>query len=138
MNQYSATAGAAYRKAAIAVPPLTAIVRLYDRVIVLMQRAALAAESKQPQESFTNVTEATTILRGLSYALDFQHGGQIAERLRNMYTGTILALMSSYGRPDTPARYRRLAAGFIELRDAWVEVARHPQNTGAARSARAG
>lgn len=138
MSHYSATAGAAYRKAATAVPPLTAVVRLYDRVIVLMQRAALAAESKQPQESFANVTEATTILRGLSYALDFQHGEPIAERLRNTYTGTILALMSSYGRPDMPARYRRLAAGFIELRDAWAEIARHPQNTSVAGPARAG
>jgi flagellar protein FliS len=117
---------------------MTAVVLLYDRVIVLLQRATLAAEKKQPQESFAQVTEATTILRGLSYALDFEHGGLVAERLRKTYTQTILALLSSYGKPDMPVRYRRLTAALAKLRDAWAEIARRPQNAEIAEKRRNG
>lgn len=131
-NMFAQGAASAYRKAATVVAPMTAVILLYDKVIVLLQRASLAAEKRDPQESFVKVTEATTILRGLSHALDFERGGPVAERLRKMYTQTILTVLASYGKPDMPARYKRIAAGLSELRDAWVEVARQAQSPDAA------
>jgi flagellar protein FliS len=135
-NLFAQDAAGAYRKTATVVAPLTAVILLYDKVIVLLQRASLAAEAKQPQESFIKVTEATMILRGLSHALDFERGGRVAERLRTMYTQTILALLSSYGKPDMPARYRRIGEGLSGLRAAWVEVARQAQVTDGTGTAR--
>lgn len=138
MNHAYMGAAGAYRRAATAVPPLTAVVMLYDKAIILLKRAALAAESRQPQDSFQRLIEATTILRGLSHALDFERGGSVAERLRATYNGVILTLMLSYGRPDMPERVRRVIAGLLELRDAWAEIARHPRDTDAVNVARAG
>jgi flagellar protein FliS len=128
-NSAALSAAGAYRKASATVAPLTAIVLLYDKIIVLLQQSALAGEQGRPQDSFGHLVQATTILRGLSHGLDFQLGGHVAERLRTMYTQTGLALMHSYGRPDMSARFRTIAAGLTELRDAWAELARRPPGT---------
>lgn len=132
-NSAALSAAGAYRKVSATVAPLTAVVLLYDKAIVLLQQATLAGEQGQPQESFAHLVQATTILRGLSHALNFQLGGRIAEQLRAMYTQMGLALMYSYGRPDMAARFRTLTAGLIELRAAWAELARLPQSTDAGR-----
>lgn len=119
-------AAMAYRRAASSVAPMTAVVMLYDKAIVSLHRAVKANQERRADESFAHASHAAAILRGLSYALDFECGGEMAESLRATYTGNILALLNSFGKPDMPERYGKLASGLSELRDAWAVVAKLP------------
>ncbi|HEY0329022.1 MAG TPA: flagellar export chaperone FliS [Rhodopseudomonas sp.] len=119
-NQHAAQA---YRSAAIAVPPLQAVVMLYDGAIMLLRRSLHAAEERRFEDSHAAMIRATAILRGLSHHLDYDRGGAVAERLHRTYNALIMACLRSYGRPDAAARFARIIASLTELRDAWSFVA---------------
>lgn len=116
-------ATSAYRQAATMVPPMTAVVLLYDKAILLLQRAGQMARDGQTEGSYGCVTKATAILRGLSHVLDFERGGAVAEILRATYTRNIFALHASFGKPDMQQRYAKIVEGLVELRDAWAGIA---------------
>jgi flagellar protein FliS len=113
----------AYRSASVAVPPLKALVMLYDGAIMFLQKAAQAAEARRFEESHGHMIRATAILRGLSHNLDFDRGGALAERLYKTYHALIMACLRSFGRPDAGVCYQRIIASLAELRDAWKFVA---------------
>jgi flagellar protein FliS len=113
----------AYRSASVAVPPLKALVMLYDGAIMFLQKAIDAAEARRFEESHDYMIRATAILRGLSHNLDFDRGGAIAERLYKTYHALIMACLRSFGRPDAAKCYHRIIASLTELRDAWKFVA---------------
>ena len=112
----------AYRSAAVAVPPLKAVVMLCDGAIMLLQKAQEAHDAKRFEEGHTYLTRATAILRGLSHNLDFTRGGAIADRLYRTYNALIIACLRSYGRPHAKESFRRIIASLTELRDAWKFV----------------
>lgn len=122
-------AAMAYRRAAVTVHPAAAVVRLYDGAITRLERAVLALEARQYEESFKNVAVVVTILRGLNHVLDFDRGGELAVRLRKMYSQNILALLRSVGKPDAVVRFQRIGKGLRDLREAWSEVAKLPPET---------
>lgn len=126
MNQNAYSASMAYRRASVSVPPAAAVVKLYDGAIVRLQRAIMAIEARRLDESFNQVSTAVAILRGLSYILDFERGGGLAEQLRATYTHNIMALLRSVGKPDAVARYQKIICGLKDLRDAWTVVAKLP------------
>ena len=119
-------AAQAYQRAATTVPPLTAVVMLYDGAILSIKRAAAAVEAERFEESFGQLTRATTILNGLAVELDLGAGGGLAERLKTTYLRNTLALLRSVGKPDAAARFRRVAGGLADLRDAWATIAGLP------------
>ncbi|WP_321344622.1 flagellar export chaperone FliS [Breoghania sp.] len=124
MNQ----AISAYRKASTTVPPVTAVVMLYDEAINATQRAAEATETVRFEEAEEHMLRSVAILRGLRQALDMEAGGAVAEQLVTMYSRTILALTRTVGKPDAAARYRRLAEGLTEIRNAWAGMTTlHPR-----------
>jgi flagellar secretion chaperone FliS len=112
----------AYRSAAVAVPPLKAVIALFDGAITLLQRAQEAHEAKRIEEGHEYLTRATAILRGLSHNLDFTRGGALADRLYRTYNALIMACLRSYGRPQAKESFRRIIASLTELRDAWKYV----------------
>jgi flagellar protein FliS len=120
-------AAQAYRGAATHVPPLTAVVKLLDGASSLLLRTAVSLEAKKFEEGHDCLTRATAILRGLSFHLNFDRGGEVAERLMGTYNAIILAALRSFGRPNAPECYRRLVASLTELRNAWAFVAGIPQ-----------
>ena len=126
MTYNSSQAAFAYRKAATVLPPEMAIVRLYDCVIVLIQRTIDALEAKRRDEGFAHINKAAAILRGLSHVLDHKKGGVLADRLSNMYAKNIVVLYSALGKADASSRYRKLSAGLVEMRDAWAAIAGLP------------
>lgn len=127
MNHHNAShAASAYRRASSAIPSKLAMVRLHDNAIVRIHRAINAIEAKRLDEGFAHVNHAAAILRGLSHFLDFERGGELAERLYRTYSQNITALLGSLGRPNAVASYRSLAEGLSELRDAWAEIAGVP------------
>jgi len=113
----------AYRTASIAVPPLKALVMLYDGAIMFLPKAVESAKAGQFEESHDYMIRATVILRGLSHNLDFDRGGAVAERLYKTYHALIMACLRSFGRPDASVCYDRIIASLTELRDAWKFVA---------------
>jgi flagellar protein FliS len=123
MNSHRAShAASAYRQTSSIVPPGMAVVRLYDSIIVLIQRAVVALQEKRRDESFAHIDRAASILRGLSHILDFERGGAIAERLLKVYSHYIVALYAALGKPDAVERYVKLLEGLGEMRDAWATV----------------
>ncbi|MEN3346383.1 MAG: flagellar secretion chaperone FliS [Bradyrhizobium sp.] len=121
-NATAYLANNAYRSAAVAVPPLKAVVMLCDGAITLLQKAQEAHEAKRFEEGHSCLTRATAILRGLSHNLDFTRGGAVADRLYRTYNALIIACLRSYGRPQAKENFRRIIASLTELRDAWKFV----------------
>lgn len=122
----------AYRSAAVAVPPLKAMVMLHEGAMSFLQRSLASAEAKRFEESHGYMIRATAILRGLSHNLDFARGGAVAERLYTTYQSLIMACLRAYGRPHAPASFQRIIASIAELRDAWKFVAAGTAPAGAA------
>jgi flagellar secretion chaperone FliS len=121
-NSSAYRANQAYRTAAVTVPPLKAVVMLFDGAITLLQKAVDAQEARRFEEGHDYLVRATAILRGLSHNLNFARGGATAERLYKTYNALILACLRTYGRPQAKENFRRIIAGLVELRDAWKFV----------------
>jgi flagellar protein FliS len=128
-NSYLATQ--AYRSASVSVPPLRAMVMLYDGAILFLQKSIQAADARRFEESHDHMIRATAILRGLSHNLNFERGGMLAERMHGTYHALIMACLRSFGRPDAAVCYRRIIASLVELRDAWAQVAQTTTRPGA-------
>jgi flagellar protein FliS len=128
-HSYQATQ--AYRSAAVSVPPLRALLMLYDGAIMFLRKSVQAAEDRRFEESHGHMIRATAILRGLSHNLDFERGGKVAERLHQTYHSLIMACLRSFGRPDAALCYQRIIASLVELRDAWSFVAETTTRPGA-------
>ncbi|WP_315705555.1 MULTISPECIES: flagellar export chaperone FliS [unclassified Bradyrhizobium] len=112
-------ANQAYRGAAVAVPPLKAVIMLLNGAAMYLQKSLHAQEARRFEEGHEHLTRATAILRGLSHHLDSVRGGAVAERLFRTYNSLILAALRSYGRPHMRENFQRIIASIAELRDAW-------------------
>lgn len=115
-------ANQAYRGAAVAVPPLRAMVMLYGGAITFLQKSVDAQEARRFEEGHDHLMRATAILRGVSHNLDFVRGGAVAEQVYQTHNALILACLRSYGKPHARASFRRIMASLSELREAWVYV----------------
>jgi flagellar protein FliS len=115
-------ANQAYRGAAVAVPPLRAMVMLYGGAITFLQKSLDAQDARRFEESHDYLMRATAILRGVSHNLDFVRGGAVAEQVYQTHNALILACLRSYGKPHARASFRRIMASLSELREAWVYV----------------
>lgn len=124
MNQHMKHSHAtnAYRSAAVATSPLSAVVMLYDAAINGLKRTMASLEEKRFEDAFKNLERATTILRALCHNLDFEKGGAFAERMRDTYVTLIMSALHAYGKPDAAARFQKLIAALTDLRDSWAEV----------------
>ncbi|WP_315835680.1 flagellar export chaperone FliS [Bradyrhizobium prioriisuperbiae] len=123
-NSMAYRAAQAYRGVAVTVPPLRAMVMLYNGAIMFLQKSIEAQEARRFEEAHGHMMRATAILRGLSHNLDFARGGAVADRLYDTYNALILACLRSFGRRDVSENYRRIIASLTELREAWEFVAR--------------
>jgi flagellar secretion chaperone FliS len=124
-------ASQAYRGAAVAVPPLRAVIMLLNGAMSYLQKSLQAQEARRFEEGHAHLTRATAILRGLSLHLDSVRGGAVADRLFETYNALIVAALRAYGRPHMRENFQRITASLLELRDAWEAV------DAAARAARA-
>ena len=121
-NAFAYHANQAYRGAAVAVPPLRAVVMLLNGAITFLQKSLDAQEARRFEEAHGNMMRATAILRGLSHHLDSNRGGTVAERLFGTYNALIMACLRAYGRPHMRRNYLRIMSSLAELRDAWSDV----------------
>jgi flagellar protein FliS len=126
----------AYRAAAAQVHPLVAVVKLYDEALRRIERTIEATDARRVEEAYINLTKACLVLRGLTSNLRFDLGGDVAETLKTTYVTNMIALHTAFGKPDAPARYRRVMEGLLALRNAWAEIAGMPQKQALPRNAR--
>ncbi|WP_257169145.1 flagellar export chaperone FliS [Bradyrhizobium sp. SRS-191] len=123
-------ASQAYRGAAVAVPPLRAVILLLNGAVSSLQKCLQAQEARRFEEAHAHLTRATAILRGLSLHLDPVRGGAVADRLFETYNALIIAALRAYGRPHMRENFRRISDSLLDLRQSWEAV------DAAARSAR--
>lgn len=119
-NQYAISA---YRSANRTLPPLTAVVMCYDDILTRIGNAAAAGTRNDFESQYNEVYRATRILTGLTVALDLDRGGDVAARLKDLYTTLIISLNRLVGKADAPAQYQQIAEALIETRNAWAEIA---------------
>ena len=115
---------AAYRASAATVHPRVAVVRLYDIALRSIREAIIANRAKRVEDTYIAINKASQILRGLSS--NVVGDADMAATLRNVYLTNLLALHSAFGKRDCERRYVAIAAGLLELRNAWAEVAGMP------------
>jgi len=115
-------ASQAYRGAAVAVPPLRAVILLLNGAISSLQKCLQAQEARRFEEGHAHLTRATAILRGLSLHLDPVRGRAVADRLFETYNSLIVAALRAYGRPHMRENFQRIMASLSELREAWEAV----------------
>jgi flagellar protein FliS len=127
MTHQIAHAIGAYRVAATQVHPLVAVVKLFDETLRRIDLAVVAIEMKRFEEAYLHVSRASLIMRGLAGNLRGDlagpAGAEMAETLKQTYVTNLVALHTAFGKKDAPARYGRIKAGLIELRNAWAQVA---------------
>ncbi|MGJ4949054.1 flagellar export chaperone FliS [Bradyrhizobium sp. HKCCYLS20291] len=124
-NATAQRASQAYRGAAVAVPPLRAVVMLLNGAASYLQKSLQAQEARCFEEGHGHLTRAVAILRGLSLHLDTARGGVVAEQVFGTYNALILAALRAHGRPHMRENLQRIIDSLVELRQAWeaVEVA---------------
>lgn len=103
-----------------------AVVKLYDTIMMHINKAAAAADAGDYQAQFAEVMSATRIIDGLNRCLDMEKGGKTAQSLRDMYEAVSRALLRSVGKVSGAEACQRLVGAVGETRDAWATIAGVP------------
>lgn len=117
---------AAYQTAQLTMPPLQAVVMLYDGIIRHMKFFLAAAEEGDAVRQLEEAKKAMRILEGLNRALDMKEGGPVALRLRDTYSSISVTLYRCVGQKDAVEACKKLIEAMSVLRDAWAEIAEIP------------
>lgn len=112
--------------------PATLILMLFDRAIVLLDKAKNEIIEKQYEEKGYSLTKANEIIAELSGTLDMEKGGEIATSLLRLYNFVMREIIDADTNLNTNAidNARRIVS---ELRESWVRIKDNPnvelQNT---------
>ncbi len=112
--------------------PATLILMLFDRAIVLLDKAKNEIIEKQYEEKGYSLTKANEIIAELSGTLDMEKGGEIATSLLRLYNFVMREIIDADTNLNTNAidNARRIMS---ELRESWVRIKDNPnveqQNT---------
>lgn len=123
MNQNLNSAISAYRSGAGQAHPMVAVVRLFDEVLRRIRLTIRDTEARKMEDAYINISRASLILRGLAGNLRFEHGEDLATTLQEAYVQNMIAMHTSFGKPDAVERYGRILVGLTELRNTWAGVA---------------
>jgi flagellar secretion chaperone FliS len=123
MPTYAAHPTRAYRSSSVlTAPPEQLVVMLYDGARRFLHQAAVAMRERQIPLAHAKLTRAEDILRHLRSTLDHAQGGEIAERLRSIYTFCLGHCSRARVNQD-PAKLEEVSSLLAGLRDSWAAVA---------------
>lgn len=105
--------------------PLELVVMLYDGAIRFLREAQDAMIARDLVAKGRSLSRALAILNELQNNLNFEQGGELAERLDSLYTYMIGRLVDANIKSD-PAGIQECLALLDNLRGAWVEIATRP------------
>ena len=105
--------------------PVQLVVLLYDGAMTALMTAKGEIANQNIPEKNRLIVKALSIIEGLRAAIDYKHGGEIAEQLNDLYLYMIMQLTQANLKndPDILDEVFRLLA---ELRGAWDELANNP------------
>jgi len=112
--------------------PATLILMLFDRAIVLLDKAKNEILENQYEEKGYSLTKANEIIAELAASLDMEKGGEIATSLSRLYNFVMREIIDADMNLNTNAidNARRIVS---ELRESWVRIKDNPivelQNT---------
>lgn len=130
---------AAYAIAGSQLPPLMAVVRLYEKALTLAVQARDAAREHRYEDHWRGVERATAILAGLDSILDMKKGGEAARELRAFYRVNIKRLGSAATRKDPVRAMEVVIVQLTVMTDTWRRISAERENPApAAQSARGG
>ncbi len=111
-----------YKKSQIeTADQLTLILMLYDRAILLLDKAKKEISEKKLEEKHHSLIKARDIVFELLQALDHDKGGEIAASLLDLYDFVIREIMDADANLNTKAidNAKRILS---ELRESWKDI----------------
>ncbi|HWP85366.1 MAG TPA: flagellar export chaperone FliS [Terriglobia bacterium] len=112
----------AYRQTeARGATPVGLIALLYDAAVESLYAALRAMERNDVEQRTARLNHALTVLGVLESSLNYDRGGEVAQRLGQFYR-LARAQMLQASVHSSPALLRELAGHFVSLRDAWKQV----------------
>ena len=106
--------------------PVQQVVMLYDGAIRFVRLAADDIKDGRIADKAEHVNRALDIITYLQGILDFEHGGEVAQTLDNLYTLVSMQILQASAKLDAPQMLK--AAGLlVPVRDSWDIVARSVQ-----------
>ncbi len=122
-----ASQAANYRELEIlSASPERLVVIVFDALVVQLERARIGTERNDLELQVAGLTKARAILGELLATLDFEKGGDVADRLAELYQFMLVELMDVGQRGDL-AMMRRLASIASQLRDGFTGAAEQLQ-----------
>lgn len=122
---YHSQAQSAYAAASSAVPPLQAVVMLYDGMIRSISAAKVAIEEERIEDRFNHTKKASQILLGLQANLDFEKGGEISPMLSQFYD-TIFMRIQRINSANSTEVCDEVVRSLSNVRKSWHELATTP------------
>jgi len=115
-----------YKKSQVeTVDQLSLIIMLYDRAILLLDKAKNEISEKKHEEKHESLTKASNIVFELIQSLDQDKGGEIAASLLRLYGFVVREILDA----DTNLNIKALdnAKGILsELRESWEGIKSDP------------
>ncbi len=105
--------------------PIDLIIILYDRAIILLDKAINEIIEEKYEEKNTSLTKATDIVFELLTALDNDKGGEIATSLSRLYNFVIREITNASTRINTK-KLDNTKKILSELRESWVSIKNNP------------
>ncbi len=105
--------------------PATLILMLFDRAIVLLDKAKKEILEKDYEQKGYSLTKASEIIAELTVSLDTEKGGEIAASLKRLYGFVLQQIVDADKNRDTNAidNARRVVS---ELRESWASIKDNP------------
>ncbi|WP_373236948.1 flagellar protein FliS [Cohaesibacter celericrescens] len=119
----------AYRTANKTVAPTKAVTLLLDEILNALILASYYLRKNEYEKAFGGVVTASKVMSGLRQNVSLDADPELGQQFIDMYTKNIMALHSSYGRPDAIERYAKQAVGILEFRNAWAEISHLPKRS---------
>jgi flagellar protein FliS len=115
-----------YKKSQVeTVDQLSLIIMLYDRAILLLEKAKNEISEKKHEEKHESLTKACNIVLELVQSLDQDKGGEIAASLSRLYSFVIREILDA----DTNLNIKALDMAITtlsELRTSWEGIKDDP------------
>jgi flagellar protein FliS len=119
---YASQAGNYRELEVLSASPERLVVLLFEHLVVQLERARIATERQNLEAQVTALSKARAIVGELLATLDFEQGGELADRLGAIYQYLLLELVDVGRRGDTELMLR-LAGIATELRDGFAGAA---------------
>jgi Flagellin-specific chaperone FliS len=113
----------AYATTSSMVPPLVAVVRLYEKAMVHLHLARDAARDRKFDKHFNEINRAIAIFVGLSGVLNDKLGGEVAATLRSFYRSLIAQAGLAAARRDPVAATDAIIRQVSDMLTAWRSIA---------------